>query len=59
MDEILKKSREINYRNLVYDFKGLTPSISFTKYGGPMYTSSQLKKWRKSITTSRRRLKKK
>ena len=38
MDEMLKMSREINYSNLVYDFKGLTPSISFTKFGGPMYT---------------------
>ena len=38
MDEILKMSREINYSNLVYDFKGLTPSISFTKFGGPMHT---------------------
>ena len=38
MDEILKMSREINYSNLDYDFKVLTRSISFTKFGGPMYT---------------------
>ena len=49
MDEILKKSREINYSNLVYDFKGLTPSISFTKYEGPMYTYSQLKNGEKVL----------
>ena len=35
MDEILEMSREINYNNLVYNFKGQTPSISFIKFGGP------------------------
>ena len=34
MDEILKMSREINYSNLVYDFKGPTPSINFSIFGG-------------------------
>ena len=29
MNEILKMSREINYSNLVYDFKGSTSSISW------------------------------
>ena len=29
MDEILEMSREINYSNLVYDFKGATHSINF------------------------------
>ena len=58
MDEILKMSRKINYSNLVYDSKSLTPSISFTKFGGPMYTYNQLKKWWKNITISRVRLKK-
>ena len=29
MNEILKMSREINYSNLVYDFKGPTSSISW------------------------------
>ena len=43
MDEILEMSREINYRNLVYNFKGPTPSISFGKFGDPMYTYNQLK----------------
>ena len=34
MDEILKMSREINYSNLVYDFKGPTPSINFSIFAG-------------------------
>ena len=38
MDEILKMSREINYSNLVYDFKGPTPSINFAIFRVPMYT---------------------
>ena len=49
MDEILEMSREINYNNLVYDFKGPTSSISFTKFGGPMYTYDQLKKDDKTL----------
>ena len=44
MDEMLKISPEINYSNLVYDFKDPTSSISFTKFGGLMYTYDQLKK---------------
>ena len=43
MDEILKMSREINYSNLVYDFKAPTPWISFAIFGGSMYTYNQLK----------------
>ena len=43
MDEILEMSMEINYNNLVFNFKGLTSLISFTKFGGPMYTYNQLK----------------
>ena len=42
MDEI---SREINYNNLIYNFKGSIPSINFATFGGPMYTYNQLKKW--------------
>ena len=57
IDEILKMSREINYSNLVYDFKGPTPSINFSIFGGPMYTYNQLKNGEKNITTSRRRAK--
>ena len=54
MDEILKMSREINYSNLVYDFKGPTPSINFAIFGDPMYTYNQLQNGEK---TSRGRAK--
>ena len=43
MDEILEMSREITYNKLVYNLKGPTSPISFTKFGGPMYTYNQLK----------------
>ena len=43
MDEILKMSRESDYKNLVYGFNGPTSSISFSKFAGPMYTYDQLK----------------
>ena len=43
MDEILEMSREINYNNLAYNFKGPTTPIRFTRFGGPMYTYNQLK----------------
>ena len=43
MDEILEMSRKIYYNNLVYNFKGPTSPISFTKFGGPLYTYNQLK----------------
>ena len=36
-------SREIDYKNLVYGFKGPASSISFSKFAGPMYTYDQLK----------------
>ena len=49
MDEILEMSREINYYNLVYKFKGPTKAIIFTKFGGPMYTYDQLKKGEKTL----------
>ena len=45
MDEILELSREIDYNNLTNNFKGPTYPISFAKYGGPIYTYNQLKKW--------------
>ena len=57
IDEILKMSKEINYNNLVYDFKCLTLSISFALFECPMYTYNQLKKGEKNITTSRGRTK--
>ena len=44
MYEILKMSRETDYYNLVYKFKGTTKAISFTKFGCPIYTYDQLKK---------------
>ena len=43
MDEILEISKEINFNNSIYHFKGPSPSISFTEFGGPMYTYNQLK----------------
>ena len=49
MDEILGMSREINYNNLVYDFKGPTSSINFDKFEGPMFTYNQLKNGYKSL----------
>ena len=42
-------SKEINYSNLVSNFKGSTPSISFTKFGGPMYSYNQLKNGDKTL----------
>ena len=36
-------SKKVNYGNLVYDFKGTTPSKKFVKFEGPMYTYNQLK----------------
>ena len=49
MDEIIEMSREINYNNLAYNFKGPTPSVSFAKFGVPMYTYSQLKNGEKTL----------
>ena len=43
MDEILKMSREIDYKNLVYGFKCPTSSISFSKFADPVCTYDQLK----------------
>ena len=36
-------SWEIDYSNLVYDFKGPTPSINFDIFGVRMYIYNQLK----------------
>ena len=38
-----KSVGEIDYKTLVYDFKGPTSSISFSKFTCPMYTYDQLK----------------
>ena len=59
MDEILKMSKEINYSNLVYNFKGPTPSISFTKFGGPMHIYNQLKNGEKTLQQVEEKQKKK
>ena len=42
-------SKEIIYGNLVYDFKGPTPSINFAVFGGPIYTYNQLKNGKKAL----------
>ena len=42
-------SKEINCGNLVYNFKGSTPSINFTVFRGPMYTYDQLKNGEKTL----------
>ena len=34
---------------MVHDFKGPTPSINFTIFGGPMHTYNQLKKGEKPL----------
>ena len=49
MDEILEMSREIDYNNWTYIFKGLTYPISFAKSGGPMYVYNQLKNGEKTL----------
>ena len=49
MDEILEMSKDIDYSSLVYDFKGSTSSISFTKFGGPMYTYDKSKNGEKRL----------
>ena len=49
MDKILKVIKEIIYGNLVYDFKGPTPSINFAVFGGPIYTYNQLKNGKKAL----------
>ena len=41
MDKILEMSKEIDYSNLVYHFKGATRPINFAIFGGPMYTYDQ------------------
>ena len=42
MNEMLEMSREFDFNNLVSDFKGPTTSVTFTKFGGPIY--GQLKR---------------
>ena len=47
MDEIVEMSGEINSNNLAYNVKGSTPSISFAKFGGPIY--NQLENGEKTL----------
>ena len=49
MDEILKTGKEINYNNLVDDFKLSNRKINFTVFMGPVYTYEQLKKGEKTL----------
>ena len=48
-DEIVDMSKEVDYGNLVYNFKGSSPPINFTKFGSPMYTYNQLKNGEKTL----------
>ena len=59
MVEILEMSREINYNNLVYNCKDSSVlPISFTEFGGPMYTYDQLKKGDKTLQQEEKEQKK-
>ena len=49
IDEILNMNKEIDYGNLVHDFKDLTLPINFVKFGGPIYTYNQLKNGEKTL----------
>ena len=49
IDEILKMSKEISRNDLVYDFKGPTPSINFGKYWGLMYIYGHMKTGEKTL----------
>ena len=49
MGEMLKMNRETNYNNLVYNFKGLTPSINFAIFGGSIYTYNQSENGKKTL----------
>ena len=49
LNEILKIREEIDYKYLVYNFKGNTPSIKFTLFEGPMHTYYQVKNGKKAL----------
>ena len=42
-------SKEISLGDLVYDFKGPTPSLNFSKHGGPMYIYRHIKNSEKTL----------
>ena len=50
MDEIIELSREINFNNLIYHFKGSSISTSFTVFGGRMDVYNQLKNGYKTLS---------
>ena len=49
MDEVLNMSKEIDYGNFFYNFKGSTASINFTVFDGPMYAYNELKNGEKTL----------
>ena len=42
-------NKKIDSDDLVYNFKGLIPSINFTIFEGPMYIYNQLKNGEKTL----------
>ena len=42
-------NRETNYNNLVYNFKGQTPSKNFAIFGGSIYTYNQSENGKKTL----------
>ena len=49
IDELPKMSKENSHSDLVYEFKGPTPSINFGKHVGPMYIYGHLKNGGKTL----------
>ena len=49
IEKILEMSKNMNYGNLVYDFKGPTPSTTFVQFEGPMHTYDKLKNVDKTL----------
>ena len=49
IDEILNMSKDIDYDNLVYNFKGSTPSTNFMIFESPIYIYNQLKNGEKTL----------
>ena len=50
MDKVQEMSREIDFNNLIYHFKGPSPSISFNKFEGSMYSHDQLQNGNKTLS---------
>ena len=49
-------SGEVNFNDLIYHFKRLSPSISFAEFEGPMYTYNQLKNGEKILSQVEKKL---